>query len=506
MATSGKTTAVHFSLIVFVVTTLILGVTTFLFHKDRAAALATADARKRESTKADAARQKAYDEMQEVKKLIGHEFEEIGLKDTETPNSVLAAMRADIVNHGGGSAQGTVTDTLLKLSQTNTTVSEERNGLQNDLNDQKREVQVLRERLQKDVDLAKEKQAEAEADRLTVISTRDEAIAAKESKIADLESTNRQLGQELQEEIDARRNETQQLSDEISDLVVKNTRLQEELDEATNLTWEVADGKVRWVDHGRRLVWLDLGEVDRLRKRTSFSVYEKNHQGVGGGPEDIKGAIEVTRIIGPHMAEARIVDDDIFRPITQGDPIYTPLWSAGQELRFSFVGFVDLDGDSRSDREQLHDLVAAAGATIDNEVDDDGVLHGEGIDVFTKFLVIAEIKGLEDALPSQIDPRQATMQHLIELRSQARRQGVRAVSLSHFLDYIGYRATRRLWMPGTTDEYTIKGGSRLPGRPSDVVDPSATQRLPQLGNSKFRKRLDQRPLPDSRFNNPTSGY
>jgi len=505
MASSGKTTAVHFSLILFVTTTLILGVTTFLFHKDRAAALATEETAKIDLNKTEAARQKAFDEMDAVKKLLGHEFEEVGLKDPENANTVLAATQEDIRKYGGTAAQSTVTATLAKLSETNKSLSQQRNGLQNDLNEQKREVQVLRERLQKDVDSAKEAQAAADADKLDVIRTRKEAIDGKDNKIAELESKSRQLGQELQQEVDARSNEVQQLQGEISDLIAKNDRLQDELDEATQQSFEVADGKVRWVDHGRRLVWIDLGEVDMLRKRTSFSVYEKNNPGVGRGPEDIKGAIEVTRIIGPHMAEARILDDDIFRPITQGDPIYTPLWSAGQELRFSFVGFVDLDGDGRSDRERLHDLVAATGATIDNEVDDDGVLHGEGIDVFTKFLVIGEIQGLEDALPSQIDPRQSTMQHLSDLRKQARRQGVRAVSLSHFLDYVGYRATRRLWMPGTTDEYTIKGGARLPTMATDVADPSASQRLPQLGNSKFRKKLDKRPLPDSRFTLPPGG-
>ena len=121
-----------------------------------------------------------------------------------------------------------------------------------------------------------------------------------------------------------------------------------------------------------KLVWINRGEADALRKGTTFSVYKQINKGVARGSQDIKGAIEVTRIVGPHQAEARITRSKIDDPIVTGDPIYTPLWRAGVKEKFAFVGLIDLDNDGVSDRDVLHDLVNAANGEIVDEVDDQG--------------------------------------------------------------------------------------------------------------------------------------
>ena len=78
------------------------------------------------------------------------------------------------------------------------------------------------------------------------------------------------------------------------------------------------------------------------------------------------------------MAEARITRDRISDPIVKGDEIYTPLWSPGRKEKFAFVGLFDLDNDGINDRDVLHDLVAASGGEIVDEVDDKGVRHPTG--------------------------------------------------------------------------------------------------------------------------------
>ena len=117
---------------------------------------------------------------------------------------------------------------------------------------------------------------------------------------------------------------------------------------------------------------INLGEADGLRVRTTFSVYRKENNGVGRDAEDIKAQIEVIKVTGAHRAEARILEDDIYQPITKGDPIYTPLWSPGITEKFVVVGTVDLDRDGIPDRERFHDIVASAGGVITHEVLDDG--------------------------------------------------------------------------------------------------------------------------------------
>ncbi len=194
------------------------------------------------------------------------------------------------------------------------------------------------------------------------------------------------------------------------------------------------------------------------------------------GSDDIKGAIEVTRIIDAHTAEARIIKDELYQPIAKGDPIFTPIWSPGRRENFSFVGVIDLDGDGQSDRQKLHELVAGAGATIDNEVDDEGkrirymkfpndfVDHGEGVpgvDVNTKFLVIGDIPDIALAAKDEDKDRiQRILKHRKTLGEEAKQQGVRIVSLNDFLAWIGYQPQRKLFVPGAEKGYDLKAGQR----------------------------------------------
>lgn len=104
------------------------------------------------------------------------------------------------------------------------------------------------------------------------------------------------------------------------------------------------DGRIVKVDNQTRTVWINLGHLDKLQARVTFSVYRKDHRGAA----DVTGKIEVTRVLGPRIAEARILEEDPARPIAAGDPINSRLWSAGRSglaaslavVRDSSVSFV----------------------------------------------------------------------------------------------------------------------------------------------------------------------
>ena len=198
-------------------------------------------------------------------------------------------------------------------------------------------------------------------------------------------------------------------------------------------------------------------------------MYQKSNRGVGRdsdpatlkGPEDMKGAIEVTKVKGPHLAEARILDENYYDPIGVGDPIYTPIWSPNQKEWFAFVGKIDLDDDGRSDRELLHDVLAAAGAKIQLEVDDQGVRTGGTIDERTKFLVVGEIPTLEGLTEQkEKDAAEEINKQRQDLKKKARDQGVRVVTLNDFLAFIGYTPRQRVFRPGDLRPYNLRNGSR----------------------------------------------
>lgn len=471
MASASKPTAVHFWLIVFVILTLIMGVLWYVTYRDYTETAAQLQQSQQEASSNQKASRDYLEQIDRLKKVIGHEFENVGLDEEDNPNTVLGAMQQDMRQNGGTLAQPTFSATIVKLRQELNSTTKTNNSLQAKLNDQQQEILGLRNEYQAKVDQYEQAKNQAEATLRDRISNQEEALTSKDKMIDELRTSYSQLQVESEQAREAHATELNQKNQQLADLTRINDNLRHRLDEATKFSFEVPDGLIRMVDHVNNLVWINLGEADNLRPRTSFSVYGKSHHGVGRGPEEIKGAIEVTRVIGPHLAEARILKSDSYRPMTSGDPVYTPLWSPGQVERFSIVGLIDFDDNGISDRQQLHELIEAAGGTIDNEVDDQGNLTGKGITVATKFLVRGEIPDYTQSTPDKQDAHKKINTHFKEMYEQALQRGVRIVRLNDFLAYIGYKPSQRLWRPGESTRYTLKYGSRSTG-----VDQNATGR------------------------------
>jgi hypothetical protein len=254
--------------------------------------------------------------------------------------------------------------------------------------------------------------------------------------------------------------------------------LRDKLKNLTKVSFERPDGLVSWVDNSAGLVWVNIGAQDGLKIRTTFSVYKKSHHGVGHGAdaEDIKGQLEITRIIGANTAEARILGDDIYDPIAKGDPIYTPLWSPGRVEKFAIIGIIDLDQDGIEDREQFHELVQDVGAKINHEVLDDGSriryprypgafeLWEEGgpqLDSDTKYVIKANIPDVSlAALEEEKKKRLKISKQLKTMRDEARRLGIEEINLNDFLAYIGYRPQQRIYIPGVVDRpFNLRSGA-----------------------------------------------
>jgi beta-lactamase regulating signal transducer with metallopeptidase domain len=252
----------------------------------------------------------------------------------------------------------------------------------------------------------------------------------------------------------------------------------QESDEAVYRT----DGLIRWIDESAGLVWLNLGSKHGLPVRTTFSVFAKSDQGVARRVEDIKGQIEVTRIIDTSTSEARILSNDSGDPIAKGDPVYTPRWHPGIK-KYAIVGRMDVDQNGVLDRGQFHDLVKDAGAVIGHEVLDDGRRirytsfpdkyeeweEGDsGLDADTRYLIIADIP--DPTLPRDEDEKEARgaiVEHLKEMRDEARRLGIEELRLSDFFRHRSYRQ-RRQYIPGRVDRpFNLRKGS--PALPAEAL-------------------------------------
>ncbi|MDA0832322.1 MAG: hypothetical protein O2955_18860 [Planctomycetota bacterium] len=402
-------------------------------------------------------------DIQALKQKIGSILEQVGVGDDKNPTTVLGDMENQIATYGGNLAQPTMVQTIIKLRQELDNAVKERDAAAADKKTAESTVLALRGQYQGQVDEFSKAKTDIEGQLSDLIDEKEEKITSKNSEIDELRDDLAQIKIALEREREEHSQDVKRMSSDNSRLISTNDLLREKLNELTADNFEMEDGEIRWIDSIDQTVWINLGSADRLPVQTTFSVYSKSGRGVGRGKEDLIGAIEVIRITGPHLAQARILpgSEDISRPITPGDAIYTPLWSIGRQPKFSFVGFIDLDKDGRSDREILHDIIAATGSEIDNEVDDLGNRTGDGISIETKFLVMAQLPD-----PSQSpDPKEQqtglrVLKEADKMVKEARESGVRRVSLNDFLDYVGYKPQQRSWVPGEKVPWTLNNGSQ----------------------------------------------
>ncbi|REJ91830.1 MAG: hypothetical protein DWQ34_14085 [Planctomycetota bacterium] len=468
MAAGSKPTAVHFSLIGFVMLSLILGVFTYLGWKEyielRDGEFATTQAQLQQEQQSLT---QLVAEVTEMKQLLGHPVDDLGGAGVDEANTVHYLVRNDLSNYGGEQAANTVTATLSAMSTRIRELEEENATLQASLNSNRDELLAVNTASRNQMDEIVQSQESSEEQLQANIDKHDEVLAEKNAEIDDLVTEINQVQAEkevLRDEYESYRRESEE---RVALLENRIDALSDELNELKKVSFEKQDGNVVAVDNTTRTVWIDIGERDNLKPQVTFSVYTRDHRGIGRGPEDIKAKIEVTRVLDSHLAEARILDEQLFRPIAEGDPIYSPLWSAGRTEYFALVGRPDLDEDGESDWELFYEIVRNAGAKIDLVVTDEG--DREPLDAKlsarTKFLIVGDMDDPAQfsGQPEKVAMAQAVNNQLTELRDEARLYGIRVVRLNDFLEYIGYRNQQHLWQPGQDRPFNLPSGATSAG-------------------------------------------
>lgn len=342
----------------------------------------------------------------------------------------------------------------------------------------KQQVKELKDRL-----LATEAEKDAQLTQFEqkMKDAQEDAAAQRNSFDQDrqqLERTKQELSENLNKQranYEAQLAERNSTIEELTDKLGKSERAKDNLLAQVSKSadsFEVADGRVSWVNQNGTL-WIDLGSADSLRRQITFKVYDAgDHDPVKSGE---KGSIEVTRILGDHLAEARITEDDPRNPILTGDQVYSSVWHRGKKLRFALTGIIDIDGDDRSDLQLARDLIELNGGIVDAYLDEDGKVEGE-ITVNTRYLVLGGFP--ESTNQTKLRPGWQSMSE------DAQTNGVETITLDKFLNQIGYAPDDRLVRLGT--------GARSADFPPDRDAGSVTS--PTSGSSLFRQRSPHRPL------------
>jgi len=249
--------------------------------------------------------------------------------------------------------------------------------------------------------------------------------------------------------------------------------------------WDNPLGKITRVDLQNRQVYINLGSANGMKPEVTFNIFGAGSN--GRAEKELKGTIEVIRVLDAHTSLARITSiyDAEGREIVLGDPrfgrpnreaenalkdgdlLYNTFWGS----RVAIAGSIPFAGQaSNNPAEQMRILdsfmhfLARQGIAVDSYLDlNDGQIKG-AISNRTRYLIrgddlvdpaakpvqrkkVKDADGAEDkaeapmadALPDRI---KTVNDAAAKMRQEAADKGLLIISSDNFLNVIGYRQPR----------------------------------------------------------------
>lgn len=455
------------ALMIFVGLTVLLGIGTFFFYRNWQDATVKAKQATEQNGQSTQALRAKQDECNHLKQILG-------FADTDNVEAIDQAHAEDMQKYAANFAEEKryyrpVLEYLYG-------VINEKNGQLIEAQLQLQEIKTKNEMLEaaKDPQIAEHKQAADSAstdlagERAKFNQDRAQLTQQKEQLAVLLDQSKKAH----ETEIDGVKTQLADKEQKLGRAVLMYTVVKKERDGMVEESFETAQGEIRWVNQQNRVVWINLGRADGLERRTTFSVYDADSTGVDG--EGKKGSIEISEVLGEHLAEGRIIDDVISNPIQPGDLIHTPVWSPGSRKHFVLAGFIDIDGDGVSDLEQVHRLIELNGGVVDAPMNAQGKRTG-AVTVQTRYMVVGK----------RPDPASSPemIQDFSEIESKAQEFHIEQISLDELLRRMGWKDTA----PSLEDGV----GS---GRPQDDMFPQSKVRQP-VSNGRVSDIFEDRRPP-----------
>ena len=241
----------------------------------------------------------------------------------------------------------------------------------------------------------------------------------------------------------------QELLENLSKLSITQNRLQEALSRLDVLKprpkEDIAayqpDGQVITIDTATNIVFIDIGQEDKVYAGLTFSVYDRNAPVPTDGSS--KAEIEVFNV-DKNTAVARINKSSKKNPIAQGDVIINLIWDSKTVNRFIVAGDFDFNGDGNVDPDgavKIKQLIENWGGKVETVVtiDTDFVVLGAPPQV-NKKPTLDEI----EADPMATDKYEASMkasEQYREIKDQVKDLFIPVFSVKRFLNFIGYEST-----------------------------------------------------------------
>ena len=409
------------ALIVFVMFTIIFAVLTFMFSKEY-----TKEKGLREAAEATAAEESTtarglQDENMQLKVVVGH-------PETATLETVDQQFKTDMLTFAQNFNDDSPNYRLVcqwlfdEVQRKNKALADEKLRVQQ-VKDQNAALEAAKE---KQIQQLMARAKKAETDLTQQIAAFKQAQVKLDKTNDELRLSHDKVVKDSQVELAKADVNIKKMEKEVTGKNIRIAELYRKIDELDPVSVEQPDGLVTYVGRGGT-VSINLGRADGLARLTNFAVYAKDMTDVTSAGR--KGAIEVIDL-DDHSAVAQIIDEEVSDPILPGDKIFTPLWKPGQREHFALTCGMDMDGDARSDVDELRNLIAANGGIVDFWLDDEGNKYGE-IKNDTKYLVIGE-RPTDGSTTARINARKWIL-------GEQKRLNLRTMSLDELLNRMGYK-------------------------------------------------------------------
>ncbi len=433
-------------------------------NSNRKAAVARATAAEQRSSEAQSAQRQLQEEANRYKRWMGY-------AEADSSATIEKSFEEDMQRWGSTFEESSrFYRTILQ------NIFEENRKLSLSEGEAKEQLKKLKQTL-----LATEKEKDEQIKEALAELKKVKADAASErnkfeTQYSDISTKNQEIASQLDEQrnrfdetVAEHSAEAKELTEQAKKLERVNTVLRTGIPEDDPFA-QPADGEVRWVNQRTGTVWINLGEKDGLRPQVTFTIFSSSQD--DALTADQKATVEVTRLLGPKMAEARITSDTPTDPIVEGDKIYSQVWSPGRKVAYAITGIVDMDGDGRDDLEKLKTVIRINGGEIDAVPGPNGTMDGE-MSITTRFLILGEFPD---------EPRQQDMRRSWDLMSkEADTFGIEPIALLDFLELIGWKSDNRtvsLGLGAEADDFvSAKEDPAVyrPGKGTDIFRPRKPQ-------------------------------
>ena len=267
---------------------------------------------------------------------------------------------------------------------------------------------------------------------------KQDALAAKDSQLGEHAASNDAMNEELSRIKIERQRETRnselvqaQLQDENERLQDKLGQIQGPFDAQAILT--KSDGKIQRAIPGSGVVYIDLGNSQRIKPGLNFEVFSPS--GGRGGQFRGKASIEVINV-SELTSECRVTRTTTGRPIVEGDIIVNIAYERNRMPKFVVRGEFDLDYDGQADFDGLDKVVSIIRAWGGQVVD-----H---VDETTDFVLVGArptvpvLAGSSTVVSDLAKTKQAELAEFSQVINAAQTRYIPVLTQNQFLYLTGY--------------------------------------------------------------------